>query len=303
LAWGLIRPFAGLALLGFSPYLPAPQKNKSMNTYSRFARAALIVALAGLGVVAQAATLESYFDFTRYESIRPGATLVSNVHGKTPAILKSTGTTLNQWGLTIEAGHSAADTGVLIAGDALAAYSGDFTIQIWFITSETVSANTMLFGGTTSAGIDESLAGDKALFVGYNHVGEKTEFLRPVVSDGNRWGLAMTAAKGTGVSLITMHDYVLTYNRGSRRMAAYMNGVPVGSLNSVNLDGLAVLTKGMAIGGVESSAFRDDASAPVNIRSFLLYSGALSSKQVAKLHESGPSLGLDAVRAAEVVVK
>lgn len=274
-----------------------------MNTYSCFARATLMVALAGFGVVAQAATLESYFDFTRYESVRPGTTLVSNVHGKTPAVLKSTGTTLNQWGLTIAPGHSAADTGVLISGDALAGYSGDFSIQIWFITSETVSANTMLFGGTTSEANDESLAGDAAFFVGYNHVKDKTDCLRPVVSDGNRWGLAMSAKKGTGVSLLTVHDYVLTYSRGSRRMATYMNGVPVGSSSGVNLEGLAGLSKGMAIGGVERSAFKDDVSAPVNIRSFLLYSGALSPKQIAKLHESGPTVSLDALREAEVVVK
>ena len=274
-----------------------------MKTYSSLARAAFVTVLAGFSAVAQAASLESYFDFTRYGSVPPGAAIVSNVYGKTKAVVKPAGTTLNQWGVTIEAGRSASVTGVVIPGEALAAYTGDFTVQIWFVTSETVSANTMLFGGTTSAGTDESLAGDHAFFVGYNHVADRTDFIRPIISDGGRWGKPMSAARGTGLAVLTMHDYVITYNNSNHLMNAYMNGVLVGSINGAKLGGLASLSKGMAIGGVESSAFQDDSSAPVNIRSFLLYSGALSHAQVSKIHLAGPAATLDALMAADVVVK
>lgn len=268
-----------------------------------FAPAVLIATLAGFGAVARAATLECYFDFTRYGSVTRGATIVSNVHGTTAATLKSVGTTLNQWGLTTEPGFGASETGVQIAGETLAAYTGDFTIQIWYVTSETVSANTMLFGGTTSRIMDESLVGDQAFFVGHNHVGDHTDFVRPVVADGSRWGLAMTSVtKGTGTNVLSLQDYVITYNSAERVMTAYMNGMRVGSMNNVSLAGLAALSKGFSIGGVEGSAFKDDSSAPVNIRSFLIYSGVLNPNQIAELHLAGASAGLDALKSAQVVV-
>lgn len=263
----------------------------------------ILVALVGLEAAARAASLECYFDFTRYGLVPPGSTIVSNVHGKTAATVRSVGTTLNRWGLTIEAGHGASDTGVSIPSEGIAAYAGDFTVQIWFVTSETVSSNTMLFGGTTSSGTDDNLSGDSAFFVGYNHLGDKTEYIRPVVGNGTRWGTDMKAPKGTGLSVLSLHDYVVTYNSASRVMTAYMNGAQVGSMNAGGFAGLASLSEGIVVGGVRNSAFRDDSSAPVNIRSFLVYSGVLSPGQVAKLHAVGPVPGLDALGMADVVVR
>ena len=263
----------------------------------------LIIAVAGIGAMARAASLATYFDFTRYGSVSPGATIVSNVHGKTAATVRSVGTILNQWGMTIDAGHGASDTGIAIPGEDLAAYTGDFTIQIWFVTSDSVSPNTMLLGGTTSSATDESLAGDQAFFIGYNHMSDKTEFIRPVVSNGSRWGMDMKTAKGTGLAVLSLHDYVVTYNSTTRQMIAYMNGVAAGSLTANGFSGLASLTEGIVIGGVRNAAFRDDSSAPVNIRSFLLYSGALNSTQVAKLHAAGPAPSLEALGMADVVVR
>ena len=145
--------------------------------------------------------------------------------------------------------------------------------------------------------------GMSAFFVGYNHVGDKTEYIRPVVGNGTRWGTDMKAPKGTGLSVLSLHDYVVTYNSASRVMTAYMNGAQAGSMNAGGFAGLASLSEGIVVGGVRNSAFRDDSSAPVNIRSFLVYSGVLSPGQVAKLHAVGPVPGLDALGMADVVVR
>ena len=250
-----------------------------------------------------AATLDAFFDFTRYGSVAPGASIASNVHGSISAQLKPAGTTLNRWGLTIGTEQSAGDTGVLIPAPALAGYTGDFTLQIWFITSVEATPDTMIYGGTTSASIDDSLAGDQALFLGYNNAKGKTQFLRPVTANGSRYGVTMEAAIGTGLTVLSAQDYVLTYDSTRRVMTAYLNGLFVGTMNASGFGGLAALSKGFAIGGVQNSAFRSDGTAPVNIRSFMMYSGVLSSAQVAQIHAGGPSVTLDALREAEVVVK
>ena len=252
---------------------------------------------------AGAATLEAFFDFTRYGPVAGGANIVSNVHGGIPALLKPVGTTLNQWGLTIDTEQSAANTGVSIPPSALASYTGDFTLQIWFITSAGMTADTMLCGGTTSAAVDDSLQGDQALFLGYNNTKRQATFLRPVVGNGSRYGATMDVAAGTGMDLLSAQDYVITYDSGSRILTAYLNGAYVGKMNASGFDGLAALDKGFAIGGVQDSAFREDGTAPVNIRSFMIYSGALTPAQVAQIHLGGPSVTLDALRAADVVVK
>lgn len=274
----------------------------------RFMKSPRAFALLALGTVlpvdlGRAATLESYFDFTRYGAITPGASIVSNLHGSTPAVLKPIGATLNQWGLTIHTEQSASNTGVLIPASALAAYTEDFTLQIWFITSFEATPDTMIYGGTTSVSADDSLAGDQALFLGYNHYKGKAQFLRPVTGNGNRWGMTMGAVAGTGMTLLSAQDYVLTYNSARRVMTAYLNGVYVGTMNTPGFGGLSALSKGFAIGGVQNSAFRNDATAPVNIRSFMIYSGVLSPAQIAQIHLGGPSVTLDALRAAEVEVK
>jgi hypothetical protein len=251
-----------------------------------------------------AATLDAYFDFTRYASVARGEGIVSNVHGGMPALVKPVGTSLTQWGLTIDTEKSAGDTGVLIPASALAPYTGDFTLQIWFITSLEVTADTMIYGGTTSAGVDDSLQGDQALFLGYNNLKRQATFLRPVVGNGGgRWGATMDVAGGTGITPLSAQDYVLTYNSAKRVMIAYLNGLYVGTLNAAGFKGLAALDKGFAIGGVQNSAFREDGSAPVNIRSFMIYSGALTPAQIAQIHLGGPSVTLDILRAAEIVVK
>ena len=250
-----------------------------------------------------AATLEAFFDFTRYGSVAAGSSISSNVHGSIPAVLKPVGSTLNQWGLTIDTEQSAGNTGVLIPASALAGYTGDFTLQIWFITSTGVTADTMIYGGTTSAEIDGSLQGDQALFLGYNNIKRQAKFLRPVIGNGSRWGATMDTGEGAGMTPLSAQDCVITYNSASRVMIAYLNGVYAGTMNASGFGSLAALTNGFAIGGVQNSAFRDDATAPVNIRSFMIYSGVLSPAQVAQIHAGGPSVTLDALRAAEVVVK
>lgn len=276
---------------------------KNMNRNRRFVSALACAALAGVGAAARAATLETYFDFTRYGSVAPGAIIASNVHGNTPAMLKPVGTTLNQWGLTIAMEQGAGDTGVYIPPTALAAHTGDFTLQIWFVTQVDVTPDIMIYGGTTSGSGDDSLEGDQALFVGYNNVGGVARFLRPVVNDGGRWGANMVSRPGTGLSVLSAQDYVLTYDRESRVISAYLNGSPVGTVNAAGFDGLAALTRGFAIGGVQNSAFRGDGAAPVNIRSFMIYSGVLSPSQVARIHPGGPSVSLEALKAADVEVK
>lgn len=272
-----------------------------MNTLRAFALLALGTVLPT--APGRTATLESYFDFTRYGEISPGASIASNVHGGMPALLKPVGATLNQWGLMIGTERSAGDTGVLIPASALAGYTGDFTLQVWFITSLEVTADTMICGGTTSASTDDSLQGDQALFLGYNNVGRQAKFLRPVTGNGSRWGATMDVVAGTGMTALSAQDYVLTYNSARRVMTAYLNGLYVGTMNVPGFGGLAALAKGFAIGGVQNSAFQSDVSAPVNIRSFMLYSGVLSPAQIVQIHAGGPSVTLDALRAAEVAVK
>ena len=277
--------------------------NMKMNLKRRFAPALVFAALAGVGSVARAATLETYFDFTRYGSVPPGAFIRSNVHGGVSAMIKPVGTTLNQWGLTIAMEQSAGDTGVYIPPTALASLTGDFTLQVWFITQVDVTPDIMICGGSTSEVPDDSLDGDQALFVGYNNDRGVARFLRPVVNDGGRWGANMVSHSGTGMSVLSAQDYVLTYNRAGRMISAYLNGAPVGTLNATGFDGLAALTRGFAVGGVQNSAFRGDGSAPVNIRSFMIYSGVLSPTQIARIHLGGPSVSLEALKAADVVVK
>ena len=283
------------------PYYRTPMKNMTKDTC--FAPAFVFLALAGFGDAARAATLETYFDFTRYGSVAPGAGIVSNVHGNTPAMLKPAGATLDQWGLTVGMEQSAADTGVLIPAEALAGYTGDFSLQVWFITPVAVCPDTMIYGGTTSERGDDSMVGDQALFVGYNNDKGSVSFLRPVVGNGNRWGAWMDSVAGTGASLLSPQDYVITYNSARRVITAYLNGVHVGVMDATGFKGLAALSKGFAIGGVQNSAFPVDGAAPVNIRSFMIYSGVLSPGEVAKVHQGGPSVTLDALRAAEVEVK
>lgn len=253
--------------------------------------------------MAQAAAIECYFDFTRYGSVAPGATIVSNVYGNVPAVLKPRGTTLDRWGVTIDTEQSAGNTGVLIPATALAAYTGDFTIQVWFIASVDAMSDSMIYGGTTSGRVDDSLVGDQALFVGYNNMGTVAQFLRPVIGDGSRWGVNMVPPVGTGMAVLSPQDYVLTYNSTSHVVTAYLNGINVGAVNATGFQGLAALSKGFAIGGVQNSAFKGDTSAPVNIRSFMIYSGALDPSQIAKIHAEGASVTLDGLKAAEVVVK
>lgn len=268
----------------------------------RFVSALLLAALTG-PAAARAAVLESYFDFTQYGSVAPGSSLVSNKHGKTPGVLKPVGASLDGSGLTIDTEQSAANTGVLIPASALAGYTSDFTLQVWFITSLEATPDTMIYGGTTSASADDSLAGDQALFLGYNYKRGKAEFLRPVTGNGSRWGATMDAVMGAGLKPLSAQDYVITYDSSRRVMTAYLNGLHVGTMNTPGFGGLAALTNGLAIGGVQNSAFRNDGSAAVNILSFMIYSGALSPSQIARIHVEGPSASLDALRAADVVVE
>jgi hypothetical protein len=275
-------------------------KTKTMKTirnHNKLATAAagLLVGMSSMGV-ASAASLGEYFNFTQYGAVSGGSTINGQYAG-TAATVKSTGTTLDGTGLNIALGNAAANTGVGLAGSAISSYTGDFSLQIWYTQNSTANADIRdhaLFGGTSSATIDNDLrGGNQALWAGYNNVSGTPQYLRPIIGDGSQWGsVPGSTTMGTGIASATLFDYVLTYSSSTHTTTAYMNGVQVSTQTTPYFTGLASLTYGIAIGGVEHPAFNDQAAA-VTISSFLMYNGALSPTEIATINGLGatPTIG------------
>lgn len=250
----------------------------------------------------RAATLESYFDFTKYGAVAVGSTITSNAHGRVSATVKNGVVLSHGAGLSTASNHAADETGIVLSADALRTLTGDFTLQIWYRTGAEIKPNTMLYGGSTSAIGDNSLEGDQALFVGYDIRAKRAQFVRPVTSGTSRWGVHMAETTvGTGTSADTLYDYVLAYDSGARRFSAYMDGVLVGTMAAGDFSGLPALTGGLAIGGVQNSAFTADKAAAVSIKSFLVYQGALGADQIAKIHAFGAAATLTELQSADVM--
>ena len=266
--------------------------------FTLFALGVLSPAAAG-----RAATLEAYFDFTKYVQAPAGSTITSNVHGGVPAKVKSAIASPGGAGLVIPPDLDAAETGVVLPAGALGALNGDSTLQIWYRTGEYIRPNTLLFGGSTSEVGDNSLEGDQALFVGYNNHGGRVQFIRPITNDGTRWGTNMAdTPPGTGTEPDTLHDYVLVYDSGARRISAHLDGSLVGTMGAGDFAGLASLTGGLAIGGVQNSAFAEDKAAAAGIASFLIYRGTPTAGQVAQIHSFGSDVTKAELQSAGVSV-
>jgi hypothetical protein len=255
-------------------------------TPPRIRPVAPILAAIALGSAAHAATtLENYFDFTSYGTVAGGGTVTAVGNTGSSATVKSTATSLTSSGLAITAGSSASSTGVNVTGADLSTFTSDFSLQIWFTSPTTVAGNTALFGGTTSATIDGSMAGNQALFAGYSNTNPR--FLRQIMSNNSQFGIAGAPPSGTAATVSTLYDYTLTYTASTNTVQAYLDGVAVGAgLSTTYFQGLDSLTNGFAIGGVQTPAFGDNAAA-VNITSFMMYTGALTSGEISTIHGFG----------------
>jgi len=263
--------------------------------YSNLA-ALTVLGISTLGVSAHAAaTLQTYYDFTSYGTVAGGSSITSSAYGEssTAATLSSTATALTSSGLAITAGTAAGSTGATMAGSTLSGYTGDFSLQIWYNSPATFVSNSMLWGGTTSATADGTLVGDQGLFAGYgNMTNPATGFIRPIATNGQtgnagKFGTAMAVTGGTGTTASTLYDFVVTFDSTNKVFNAYMNGTFVGTMTiPTGFNGLNALTNGFSIGGVASPAFGDPA-AGVNITSFMMYTGTLSSTDVSNLNGIG----------------
>lgn len=251
-----------------------------------------VLAAVALAASADAATvLENYFNFTSYGTVAGGGTVTAVGNTGATATVKSTATSLTSSGLAITAGSSASTTGVNVAGADLSGFTGDFSLQIWFTSPSTIAGNTALFGGTTSATIDGSMVGDQALFVAYSNTNPR--FLRQIMSNNSTFGIAGAPPSGTAATTGTLYDYTLVYTASTNTVQAYLDGVAVGAgLSTAFFQGLDSLTNGLAIGGVQNPAFGDNAAA-VNITSFLMYNGALTSDEIGSIHGFGSTPTLD----------
>lgn len=263
--------------------------------------ALLVGASLSSGSFGRAATLEYYFDFTKCGDAVAGSAIADTAHGRASARMKEASALSKDKGLLIAPDNVAGRTGAVLPAEALGVFTGDFTLQIWYRTGNYTGPNTLLYGGSTSEPGDDSIEGDQALFVGYNNRAGEVQFLRPITNDGTRWGADMSdTLLGTGTAPGTLYDYVLVYDSGARRFAAYMDGFPVGTMPANDFAGLPALGSGLAIGGVQNSAFPDDRAADVAIASFLMYRGALAGPAVARIHAFGPNPSLEELAEAGV---
>jgi hypothetical protein len=232
-------------------------------------------------------SLSAYWDFTKYGTVSAGNTVVSNVFGSISGTLNSTATSLTSSGLAITGDSSAASTGIRLANGSLSSFTGDFSIQMWY-TMNVLGDNRMLFGGTTSASVDNTLVGDNGLFVGYS-VGS-TRFVRPVETNGTQYGTTLNSPSGTGNTTGVLYDLVLTYVASSDLFTLYLNGVQVAQGANTNFATLDAVTN-FSIGGVANPAFGDNAARQTTT-SFLMYQGALTAKQISDLHALGAAATL-----------
>lgn len=258
----------------------------------------LFLAGAALAISAQASTLESYFDFTKYGTVAGGNQITSNIYGSATATVQSTATSLTSGGLTITGGTNAETTGVTLAGDQLTSFNEDFSFQIWYTSPASILNNTILFGGTTTASKHGNLSGDQALFVGY--FTRASSYIRAVIGNNTKYGAILSPPSGTGTAPSTLYDYVLTYTASTHTFSTYLNGALIGTPLSVSyFAGLSGLTSGFSIGGVANPAF-DDKAAGITISSALFYDGALTATEVFKIDGFGASATVAQLQSAGI---
>jgi hypothetical protein len=248
--------------------------------------------LLGSFSTAHAQVLTDYFDFTKDGSVAAGGT-VSAQYGTMTGTVQSTGTTISSSGLTVTGG-AGGSTGVTLAVGSLAPFTGDFSLQMYYTNSATV-LNGGIFGGVSVGAGSNSISGDTALFTSYNG----SDAIRPVTSDGSQYGATnATPAAGTAGATGTLEDVVLTYTAST--LTEYVNGVAVASGSASGFNGLAAVTN-FAIGGVANNPFGDPADQET-ATSFLFYTGALSSTEVAALDADGATPTLAQISAAGITV-
>jgi hypothetical protein len=241
---------------------------------------------------AHAQTLSDYFNFTQDGTVASGGT-VSAQYGTMTGTVQSTGTTISSSGLTVTGG-AGGSTGVTLAVGSLAPFTGDFSLQMYYTNSATV-LNGGIFGGVSVGAGSNSISGDTALFTSYNG----SDAIRPVTSDGSQYGATnATPAAGTAGATGTLEDVVLTYTAST--LTEYVNGVAVASGSASGFNGLAAVTN-FAIGGVANNPFGDPADQET-ATSFLFYTGALSSTEVAALDADGATPTLAQISAAGITV-
>jgi hypothetical protein len=249
--------------------------------------------LLGSFSTAHAQVLTDYFDFTKDGSVAAGGT-VSAQYGTMTGTVQSTGTTISSSGLTVTGG-AGGSTGVTLAVGSLAPFTGDFSLQMYYTNSATV-LNGGIFGGVSVGAGSNSISGDTALFTSYNG----SDAIRPVTSDGSQYGATnATPAAGTAGATGTLEDVVLTYTAST--LTEYVNGVAVASGSASGFNGLAAVTN-FAIGGVANNPFGDPADQET-ATSFLFYTGALSSTEVAALDADGATPTLDQISTAGITVE
>ncbi|HZI31807.1 MAG TPA: LamG-like jellyroll fold domain-containing protein, partial [Candidatus Binatia bacterium] len=284
-------------ILNINGGLPVPGRRK-IHSLIWLMGGMLVAGLLSVGTVAQAATLNNYFNFVDIGTTNAitngigGSVTIADYFG-TNATVKSTVTTLNSSGLAIGAGTVAANTGVRLAVDATTNITGDFTFQIWFTSPATLAGNTAVFGGTTAPSVNNDMTSYKGFWCGYNGT---PNFIRPIVSNGTKFGADMNGTTaGTGTTPNTLYDYVVTYVSATHTFTAYMNGTQVGTLTVTAFNGLSTLTNGIAVGGVQNPTFGDNAAA-VTVSDFLIYSGTLSAPQVTSIHSLGVGASVSSIQ-------
>jgi hypothetical protein len=243
---------------------------------------------------AHAQTLSDYFNFTQDGTVGSGGT-VSAQYGTMTGTVQSTDTSISSSGLTVTGG-TGGSTGVLLSSGSLAPFTGDFSLQMYYTNSATV-INGGIFGGVSGGAAISNISGDTALFTSYN----SGDAIRPVTSNGTQFGATnATPQNGTAGATGTLEDVVLTYTASSQTLSEYVNGVSVASGNVSGFNGLAAVTN-FAIGGVANNPFGDPADQET-ATSFLFYTGALSSTEVAALDADGATPTLGQISTAGITV-
>jgi hypothetical protein len=259
-----------------------------------------MTALLGATAV-HAQTVETYFNLQTFGTVAAGGTVTDQTGNTTATLNADPNTSLTSSGLTITAGPSgnAASTGLTFAPGALSGFTGDFTIQDWVTPSST--SGVALFGG--NSGPENTYIGD-----GYTGVSTLIGFNwgslvggggtgNPLGQPYNRFG---NTVAGYSLTPGTLYDLVLTYSAATYTFTQYINGVETGSLqeafSSTSLAGVETF----AIGGAVNEPWVSfgDSSAAETTSGFLLYSGALSSSQVAAVDSLGDGASLPDITAA-----
>jgi hypothetical protein len=262
-----------------------------MNKYQNVCLALLLASFSS----AHAQTLSDYFNFTQDGTVASGGT-VSAQYGPMTGTVQSTDTSITSSGLTVTGGTGGA-TGLALTSGSLAPFTSDFSLQMYYTNSANV-LNGGIFGGVSGGAASGNISGDNVLFTSYNN----GDAIRPVTSNGGQYGATnATPPDGTGSGTGSLLDVVLTYTASSQTLSEYVNGVSVASGNASGFNGLAAVTN-FAIGGVTNNPFGDPADQET-ATSFLFYTGALSSTEVAALDADGATPTLDQISTAGITVE